>query len=44
MMPPKRGATHPPYEVLMDEFLRIPLLGTLVNKGKRKFKRKAGAP
>src|SRR5215217_4631016 len=28
MMPPKRSATHPPYELFMDELLRIPLLGT----------------
>src|SRR5215211_4418093 len=32
MMPPKRGATHPPYELFMDELRRIPLLGTSMNK------------
>src|SRR5215204_6384983 len=32
MMPPKRGATHPPYELFMDELRRIPLLSTPVNR------------
>src|SRR5215218_5718036 len=40
MMPPKRGATHPQYELFMDELLRIPLPRTPVNNGKKK----AGSP
>src|SRR5215212_2826724 len=32
MMPPKRGATHPPYELFMDELRRISLPRTWVNK------------
>src|SRR5215216_1140195 len=36
MMPPKRGATHPPYELFMDELLRIHLPRTPVNKGMKK--------
>src|SRR5215211_9218982 len=33
MMPPKRGATHPPYELFMDELRRIHLPRTSVNRG-----------
>src|SRR5215210_3279492 len=32
MMPPKRGATHPPYELFIDELLRILLLRDSVNR------------
>src|SRR5829696_2630199 len=40
MMPPKRGATHPPYELFMDELRRILLPRTPVNKGKREDRHK----
>src|SRR5215211_6483698 len=33
MMPPKRGATHPPYELFMDELRRITIPRTSVNRG-----------
>src|SRR5215203_1956609 len=36
MKPPRRGATHPPYELFMDELLRIHLPGTSVNRGNKK--------
>src|SRR5215213_9785382 len=34
MMPPKRGATHPPYELFMDELRRITLLRTRVHSSR----------
>jgi hypothetical protein len=36
MMPRRGGATHPPYELFMDELPRIPIPRTPVNKDKKK--------